>query len=92
LEHFRNLSGSDRVVVDGASGTWLPGWTRSSPGAYLLNLANGRGHDRFTLGAIRTKITKSVRLASRQSLKRDARMLVDMKGYGIRAPKADAGS
>ncbi|OAK55027.1 excisionase [Variovorax paradoxus] len=35
----------------------------------------------FTPGAIRTKIAKSVWLEGRQWVKRDGRVLIDMKGY-----------
>ncbi len=35
----------------------------------------------FSPGAIRTKIAKSVWLEGRQWVKRDGRVLIDMKGY-----------
>jgi hypothetical protein len=35
----------------------------------------------FTPAAIRTKIAKSVWLEGRQWVKRDGRVLIDMKGY-----------
>lgn len=35
----------------------------------------------FTPGAIRTKIAKSVWIEGRQWVKRDGRVLIDMKGY-----------
>lgn len=35
----------------------------------------------FTPGAIRTKIAKSVWLEGRQWVKRDGRVLIDMRGY-----------
>ncbi len=44
----------------------------------------------FTPGAIRTKITKGVWVEGRQYVKRDGRVLIDMKGYEAWAEKATA--
>ena len=44
----------------------------------------------FTPGAIRTKIAKSVWLEGRQWVKRDGRVLIDMKGYEAWALGTDA--
>lgn len=44
----------------------------------------------FTPGAIRTKSAKSVWLEGRQWVKRDGRVLIDMKGYEAWALGTDA--